>query len=157
MKTLVILICVSVSASAFPQSNYALLGGSVLDPQNDVIGGAAVQLTSLSTGAIRRALTNAQGLYQITGVLPGDYELKVEANGFGSQTRKLRLEVGQQLTLDVSLKLASVSSSVDVKTEMETLRTTDPSVGEVIEPAVTASFWAKPRTGPYLCGPVPPW
>ena len=114
MKLLVLLICLSVSASAFPQSNYAVLSGSVLDPKGDVVAGATVQLTSLGTGAVRRAATNAQGLYQITGVLPGDYELKVDASGFGTQASKLRLEVGQQLTLDISLKLANVSSKTSM-------------------------------------------
>jgi hypothetical protein len=135
MRTIVLVLCLSVSASAFPQSNYAVLSGSVVDPQDAVIAGASVQLTSVSTRAVRRAITNEQGLFQITGLLPGDYELRVEAAGFGPQARTLRLEVGQQLTLDLSLKLANVSTTVDVTTEVDTLRTTDPSIGEVIEPA----------------------
>ena len=90
MRTVVVLICLSISASAFHQSNYAVLGGSVLDPQNAVIVGASVQLTSLGTRAARRAITNDQGLFQITGLLPGDYELKIDASGFVPQARTLR-------------------------------------------------------------------
>jgi hypothetical protein len=43
--------------------------------------------------------------------------------------------VGQQLTLDVSLKLASVSTTIEVGATVDVLRTADSSVGEVIEPA----------------------
>ncbi|HXG92537.1 MAG TPA: carboxypeptidase regulatory-like domain-containing protein [Blastocatellia bacterium] len=120
---------------AFAQSNYATLSGAITDPQNHVIVGATAQLTSLTTGAARYTTSNDQGIFQITGLLPGDYELKVTANGFASFTRALRLEVGQQLMLDVGLNPASVSSEVKVIAEGDMLRTTDPSIGEVIEPA----------------------
>src|SRR4029079_4829617 len=44
-------------------------------------------------------------------------------------------EVGQQLTLDISLNLSSFSTTVDVKTDApNVLRTTDASVGEVVDP-----------------------
>jgi len=117
------------------QSNYAALGGTVSDPQQRAIVGADVQLTSVGTRAERRVTANEQGIFQITGLLPGDYDLVIKAMGFAQLSRTLRLEVGQQLSLDVSLKIASVTGVVDVSTPtVEVLRTTDSSVGEVIEP-----------------------
>lgn len=129
-----------ISLSAFGQSNYAVLGGTVVDPQQRVIMGATVQLTSLGTHAVRRVISDEQGIFQITGLQPGDYELNVEAKGFASLSQTLRLEVGQQLTLDVSLKLSSVGSTVEVTSDIDVLRTTDPSVGEVIEPVAIRSL-----------------
>jgi hypothetical protein len=137
--TAVVLLLIS-SFSAFGQSNYAVLGGTVVDPEQHVILGATVQLTSLGTRAVRRVITNDQGIFQITGLQPGDYELNVEAKGFATLSQTLRLEVGQQLTLDVSLKLPSVSSTVEVTGALEVLHTTDPSVGEVIEPVAIRSL-----------------
>lgn len=135
MKIAAILTCAALFLPVSAQSNYAVLGGDVVDPQNHVVVGAAVQLTSLGTHAARHAVSNEQGIFQITGLLPGEYELKVEAKGFAPLTQTLRLEVGQHLTLEVSLKLATLSSSVEVTTEIDVLRTTDASIGEVIEPA----------------------
>ena len=120
----------------FGQSNYAGLSGTVLDPQQRAIAGATAQLTSLSTQAARQVNSNDQGIFQIIGLLPGDYKLTVQARGFALLTQTLRLEVGQQMTLDVSLKLSSVSSTVNVETQtVNALRTNDASVGEVVEPA----------------------
>jgi hypothetical protein len=133
-------MCVCVSASALAQSNYAVLGGTVVDPQQHVVVGATVQLTSVGTHAVRRVISNEQGMFQITGLQPGDYELNVEAKGFASLSQPLRLEVGQQLALDVSLKLASVTGTVEVTSGIDLLRTTDPSVGEVIEPIAIRSL-----------------
>ncbi|HST19847.1 MAG TPA: carboxypeptidase regulatory-like domain-containing protein [Blastocatellia bacterium] len=119
---------------AFSQSNYAVLSGTVLDPQQRALPGASVQLVSVSTHAARHVTSNEQGIFQIPGLLPGDYELNIQASGFAPFTQTLRLEVGQQMTLDINLKLASVTSSVDIQAQAEVLRTADAGVGEVIEP-----------------------
>src|ERR1044072_8993416 len=97
---------------AFGQSNYAVLSGTVNDPQQRALPGASVQLTSVSTHAARHAISNEQGIFQIPGLLPGHYELKVEASSFAMFTQTLRLEVGQQVALDINLKLGSVTSTV---------------------------------------------
>ncbi|MEK6280817.1 MAG: carboxypeptidase regulatory-like domain-containing protein [Acidobacteriota bacterium] len=116
------------------QSNYAALNGTVLDQQQQVVPGAEVQVTSVSTRAVRQVRSNEQGNYQITGLLPGDYKLAAEAQGFAPWGQTLSLEVGQQMTCDVNLKVSSVSGVVEVETQAAAvLRTTDASVGEVVE------------------------
>ncbi len=123
------------SMTAFGQSNYAGLSGTVFDPQQRAIPGASVELVSASTHSARHVSSDEQGTFQISGLLPGDYDLNVQASGFAPFTQTLRLEVGQQLTLDVSLQLADVKNA-EVKVEaIEVLRTTKADVGEVIESA----------------------
>ena len=135
MKKLALLVLVLISPLIFAQSNYAVLSGTVADPQNHHIVGGTIQLTAVGTQIVRQVKSNEVGRFQITGLLPGDYELQIEASGFATLKQSLRLEVGQQLTLDVNLKLASVSTTMQVGAEVDVLRTTDSSVGEVIEPA----------------------
>jgi len=125
----------SACSAALGQSNYASLSGAVFDPQQKAIPGASVQVTSDSTQASRQATTNDQGIFQVTGLLPGEYKFSVQATGFAPLTQSVTLEVGQQVTFDVNLKLSSLSTSVDVETQtVNVLRTTDASVGEVVEP-----------------------
>ena len=119
---------------AVSQSNYAVLHGSVSDAQHRAIVGASVQLKSTSTEFVRRVDTNEVGLFEIPGLLPDDYELKITAPGMALLTQKLQLEVGQKLTLDLILQLQSVAQTIDVADLPETIRTRDASVGEVIEP-----------------------
>jgi hypothetical protein len=65
-QNLVILgFAVLVSLSAAAQSNYAVLSGTIADPQSHAIAGAKIELTSSATGAIRRTSTNAHGLYEL--------------------------------------------------------------------------------------------
>jgi hypothetical protein len=134
VKRLALLSLLALVMPALGQSNYAVLSGSVTDPQQRPVAGASVQLKALATGAVRQVVTNEQGLFDAPGLLPGDYELTAQAKNFASAVQKLRLEVGQQLTIAIALKLASVSQAVEVAARAEVLHTTDASVGEVVEP-----------------------
>jgi hypothetical protein len=133
------LLCFA-AASVAAQSNYATLNGTVFDPQRQVVPGALVRVTASGTGASRQVTTNEQGAFQLTALPPGEYELTVEAKGFTALSRTVNVEVGQQLTLDVDLKVSDLSTTVEVKGEEAVLRTTDASVGEVVEPKSVRSL-----------------
>jgi hypothetical protein len=134
MKLACFLLLIAFSTVSYAQSNYATLLGTVSDPQNRPLPGVTVQITAAGTQAIRKVVSNEFGIYRLTGLLPGDYELQVTVTGFASIKQSLRLEVGQQMTLDLNLKLASVTTTIEVGAA-DVLRTADSSVGEVIEPA----------------------
>ena len=131
---LLVTCCLFIRLDCLGQSNYASLRGTVFDPQGQAIAGASVQLVSASTHAVRRMTSNEQGIYQITALLPEEYQLSVQAPGFSASTQTVRLEVGQQMTHDVTLQVTSVTGTVNVQSEtMSVLRTTDAAVGEVVE------------------------
>ena len=136
----VLLFLLGLAVPAFGQSNYALLTGTVTDAQHLPVVGAAIELTAASTGAVRRVVTNQRGLFEAPALLPDDYLLKVVASGFAATTQTVRLEVGQKLALEISLKLSSVAQDVKVTAGSEVLRTSDASVGEVVEPTSIAEL-----------------
>jgi hypothetical protein len=141
MRRAILCFSLCLAPGAFAQSNYGLVSGTVSDPQQGSAAGAPVVLTSRETHAERRVNTSSQGIFQITGVLPGDYDLSVTAAGFAELTHPLRLEVGQQLELHLSLKLASASTAVQVDSSAaDLLHTVDSSIGEVIEPAAVSNL-----------------
>jgi hypothetical protein len=133
-RSCVLLFLLGLALPAFGQSNYAVLTGTVTDPQHLPVAGAAVELTAASTGSIRRVVTNQQGRFEAPALLPDDYELRVEAAGLSSANQSLRLEVGQKLAVDITLSVGSVTQGVKVTAGSEVLQTTDASVGEVVEP-----------------------
>ena len=129
-----LVVYLQLSAPLFGQSNYGVITGTVADAQHLPIAGASVQLTAASTGAVRRVVTNQEGLFEAPALLPDDYTLKTEANGFASAKQSVRLEVGQKLGVTIILAVGSVKEGVKVTAGSEVLRTTDASVGEVVEP-----------------------
>src|SRR5678815_5456044 len=110
------------AATANSQSNYASLNGAVYDPQQKVVAGCTLQLSSVSTNSSRQATTNELGIFQISGLLPGNYVLTVKAPGFAPLTQEVTLEVGQARTIDLALKVAAVNTSVvDVRSDSANL------------------------------------
>ncbi|HEY0760973.1 MAG TPA: carboxypeptidase regulatory-like domain-containing protein, partial [Pyrinomonadaceae bacterium] len=136
-----VVFCLLIASPVYSQSNYASLSGTVFDPQQKVLAGSSVQVTSENTGASRSAVTNELGSFQITGLLPGDYKISVQASGFATLTQKITLEVGQSMTLDLNLKVATLNTVVEVNADtINVLRTTDASVGEVVEPTAVQNL-----------------
>ncbi len=121
------------AAVASAQTNYVSLRGSVVDPQNLGLPGAIVKLTEERTGQQREAAANAQGGYEIGGLLPGSYVLEAGSPGFSITKREVLLEVGQQATVDVMLQIGPAKDSVTAEAARELLKTTDASVGEVVD------------------------
>jgi Carboxypeptidase regulatory-like domain len=133
-KHFLMLLVLGLALPVFGQSNYSVVTGTVTDAQHLPVVGAVLQLTATSTGATRRVVTNQEGLFEASALLPDDYELTTEAPGFAPATQSLRLEVGEKLAVAVSLTVSSVKLGVNVTAASELLRTADAGVGEVIEP-----------------------
>lgn len=126
--------CIVAMASLIhAQSNYAVVRGSIFDPQHRPIPGAKIQIVSQATGSRRDVESNGSGLYEIAGVVPGGYALTVDRAGFKQAIQTLTLEVGQQATLDIQLQVGTSSESVTVEATGELLKTQDASVGEVVD------------------------
>ena len=105
-------ILLLAATTAYSQSNYASLSGTVFDPQQQAIAGGTIELKSMSTNSSRQATTNDLGIFQISGLLPGQYVLSVSAQGFAPVTQAVTLEVGQARTIDFTLKVAAVNNIV---------------------------------------------
>src|SRR5712692_3328155 len=129
LALLVVCGCVALVA----QSNFATLSGSIEDQQKRPIIGATLQLKALATGEARLATANGDGLYEIAGLRPGAYQLEIRASGFAPMDRTLQLEVGQEMRLDLRLNVGEKRETVDVMSRAEVLKTSDASLGEVVE------------------------
>ena len=133
-KSLIVFVCLLTAlVTAQAQSNYAVVRGSVFDPQHHAVVGAHIHLSETSTGAAREVVSNSTGLYEIAGLQPGAYSLKVDSQGFAQSEENIDLEVGQQATLDVVLHVNKESQTVTVSASGELLKTQDASVGEVVD------------------------
>ena len=134
LRCLALFLPLLLSSASYAQSNYASLSGTVVDPDEKVVPAAVVTLTALNTHAARQATSNEQGTFQFTGLLPGEYKLDLRSTNFASLSQTVRLEVGQQMTLTLKLEVGSLNTTVNVMNESTAvLRTTDSSIGEVVE------------------------
>src|SRR5262245_41848913 len=80
----------------FPQSSTGSITGTVTDRNHAVVQGATVSVKNTATGLERSTVTNSSGLYRLSGLSPGPYEMTIEAEGFKKLVRgTITLDVGQ--------------------------------------------------------------
>src|ERR1700682_1269991 len=134
MRIFATLLCLlALMAPALGQSNYAAVTGTVTDSQSLPVVGATIHFKAMSTGAIRVLTTNDRGLFSAPALPPDDYELTTESTGFAPVKQSVHLEVGEKLAIEIGLKVGAVKEGVQVNAAADLLRTTDASVGEVVE------------------------
>lgn len=86
---------------AFSQSSTGSISGTVTDQNNAVVLGATVFGKNTETGFVRSAVTNSSGLYRLTDIPSGPYEITIEAASFRKVERGgITLDVGQNAIID---------------------------------------------------------
>lgn len=128
------LLLILFSAAKVSAQTSGEITGLITDSSGAAVTGATVTVISQATGATRRATTNSEGLYAFPSLPPGDYEMKVEQQGFKSAVRgNLQLQVQQTARIDIALEVGSVGETVTVSGGVPLLSTESTSVGTVIE------------------------
>jgi hypothetical protein len=124
----------AVVSPALAQQTTGTALGRILDDQGAAIPGATVTATNPQTGFTRESISDAEGVYRLTALPVGRYDLTVQLAGFTSIDQKgVIINVGQTITLDFRLKVASVSETITVTGESPLIQATVSSVGGVVE------------------------
>src|SRR5688572_30158915 len=95
-------------AIAGAQTSTARITGLVTDQAGAPLSDVTVSGRSISTNATRTARTSANGFYALSGLQPDEYEITVRRIGMASQTRRVRVMIGQSLDVDFRLAAAAV-------------------------------------------------
>ncbi|HYL36740.1 MAG TPA: carboxypeptidase regulatory-like domain-containing protein [Bryobacteraceae bacterium] len=127
-------VLLGACAVVFGQST-GTINGRVTDPSGAAVAGAQISVTNTGTAVVRNTVTNAQGLYSVPALQPGDYDVKVENPGFALSERKgVTLLAESALTLDFSLSLAAANQQITVESEVASLvETTQSSVNASLQ------------------------
>ncbi|MCL6506107.1 MAG: carboxypeptidase regulatory-like domain-containing protein, partial [Bryobacteraceae bacterium] len=107
--------------------------GTVTDPTGAVVPNAKVTVRAQATQVTRSATTNEAGLYTFTNLLPGDYEVTVEASGFSTQRRPVTVAVGARATVDFRLEVGRTETVVEVAATAVQVNTATQTLGVVID------------------------
>jgi hypothetical protein len=128
-----LLAFVVFSAVLWAQSDTASLSGTITDPSGSGVVGAEITLRNISTGSRRISLTDIQGSYHFSLLVPGQYEITANAKGFVEHhDTELSLQVAQAARLDLQLRVGSTTERVEVVLGVSPLNTENVSQGTVI-------------------------
>jgi outer membrane receptor protein involved in Fe transport len=133
MKTTVFaLALVLLLAPLDAQTHRGLIRGRVTDSSGQAVAGAEVSATNEATNEQRRGTSDADGVFALAELPPGNYRLLIEADGHKMHVEELTLEVNQQRRTDVKLQLGSLTERVEVVAPRADARR-DTAMGTVID------------------------
>src|ERR1700688_2827788 len=108
--------------------------GTVQDASGLVVPGATIKATETDTGAVRNAISEADGHYVLPSLPVGPYTVEVSRQGFTTFVQTgIVLQVASAHTVDVTLKVGSVSEQVQVEANAIQVETQTTGVGAVID------------------------
>jgi hypothetical protein len=130
-RALLAILAVLILGTALQaQQTTGQIVGSVTDESGAVVPNAQITVSNPDTGLAVTGRSNSSGNYSIAALPPAQYEVKVEASGFGTAVRKnVRLEVGKVLTLNTALKAGATTQVVEVTGEVPLIETTRSDLG----------------------------
>ena len=127
------LLC-ALATPANAQQTTGNITGRITDAQGSAVPGVTVTGKNTATGFVRTEVSDAEGIYRLTALPVGTYDIATELSGFNKFERKaLVVNVGQTVSVDITLAVAGVTESVVVSGETPLMNTTSSEVGGVVD------------------------
>lgn len=130
---LIVLFAAVLAVPVQGQTTGATLQGTVSDEQGGVLPGATVSVINVETGWSRDTAADTRGWYRSAALAPGRYEVRVTLSGFVNLVRSgLVLTLGQEATVNLTLRVATVAETVTVTAESPLVETTSNALERTI-------------------------
>ena len=122
-----------VSAQTFAGS----ITGTVTDPTGAVVVGAKLQLQNMNTKDVRQEVSDQNGAYQFTNLLPGTYQVSASAAGFKDYVQTdMVLHASTAAIVDIHLEVGNAQERVEVSASGAVLLDTASANNYVTIPSV---------------------
>jgi hypothetical protein len=116
------LFLVLACAGLYAQANSDLTG-IVTDQTGAVVAGAKVALTDTATSDVRTTISSGTGLYDVAGLNPATYNLKVTAKGFEAYVQNgIVIATSSTVRADVKLTVGAETQTVTVQADALTVQ-----------------------------------
>jgi hypothetical protein len=120
-----LLITMSALAVMAQSTVTGAIGGVIMNPNNEVVPGAAISVRNIETNNEETATSDGEGRFRVVNLQPGTYTVTINAQGFSPFTQeKVVVEVGRVTSLDVPLSVTGVTGTVQVTSEAPVINTT---------------------------------
>jgi hypothetical protein len=121
-----------LAAPAFAQVS-AVLSGTVTDPSGAIVSGAAVSAKNVDTGAVRAAVTDGFGHYQLSSLPAGQYEIRGGKAGFADEVRTgVHLAEGQSAAVDMRLAVGESTRQITVNGDAPLVGVSTEAVSDLV-------------------------
>ena len=127
--------------TAVAQGQNSAVQGHVLDESGAALPGVTVVVTHQGSGQFRQVVSNADGSYFLTNLIPGPYKVTADLTGFKKYERPdLVIQIGNTATLDITLAVGGLEESVTVSGTSPLVDVTSKQIGANIAEAEIAAL-----------------
>jgi hypothetical protein len=127
--------------SASGQTTNGNIQGTVVDPSNAAVAGAAVTARNVDTGLTVAATTTGAGVYALPNLPPGRYEVTVEMSGMKKYVQSgVTVATNSTVGLDVHLQVGAATESVTVTSDAAQLETETSDIGSTVQNTLVANL-----------------
>ena len=106
--------------------------GTVTDTTGAVVPNANVTLTNQKTNEARNTQSSGGGQYAFTLLLPGNYLVRIEAQGFTTFTSNVIVSAGDRARVDALMNVGQSSESIEVTSPSPLLQTETSTVANTV-------------------------
>ncbi|MGH9330089.1 MAG: carboxypeptidase regulatory-like domain-containing protein, partial [Vicinamibacterales bacterium] len=129
-----LVIALLLPAGAAGQSADATLTGTINDSTGAVVPGVTITARHVGTNETRTGITSAEGLYRITNLPRGTYEVKAELEGFKTVAQsEVLLTVGETVRLNFTMAVGALSETVSVTSQASLVNTEEGRISSLVD------------------------
>lgn len=132
--------CVFAAQMVSPVSMYAqvtnatgTIQGTITDSSGSALPNARVTVLQPTTGLTKTVLTNGSGYYSAGSLVPGNYQIRVEAPGFTTAEESIVIQVGNVANGDIKLGVGAATTQIVVAANAVQVDTTQTTVQGVLD------------------------
>ena len=119
----------------FGQAETGQIAGTIVDPSGASVASNDIKVRNVATGAERATTASSDGIFTVTNLSPGEYEVTVIASGFDTYKSRATVTVGSKLGLDVKLQVGTTGTVVEVAESAVTVNTETQTVQQTLTTA----------------------
>ena len=145
-----------MAVPATAQNTTGSIVGTVNDTTGATVGNATVTIINKATQDKRTATAGSAGDYQVLNLLPGQYRVEVEAQGFKKYVRdpvEVQVELSSRINID--LAVGDTSEVITVTSQAPIIQSENASLGQVVQGRAVQEIPLNGRNVLALVGLVP--
>lgn len=140
-KYLAMAMLLASSSATIAQTGSGSLTGTIVDQSGSGIPSAQLRIVNEESGAKVESVSDGEGHFRVSSLLPGSYRIEAGKTGFNTNVRRgLVITTGQTVAIDLTLGVGATSETVTVQEAGPLTETQSQSVGQLVTRRMVAGL-----------------